>query len=230
MGKSFITRESILSGAIQRLAESSGDPGPWISDAERNAILEAVLENENIDEDVWLFGYGSLVWNPAINFSEKSVGMIYGYHRSFCLWSSMGRGTPDKPGLMLGLRRGGSCKGIFYRIDATDVRTELDIVFRRELITSAYRPIWLSATIGARSGQRALAFVMDQNHERYAGPLKTATVIQIIAEASGSLGSCSEYLYETAAQLNKLGIPDKTLTSLSEKVRACQHESLAKGG
>jgi len=228
MGTSFITREPILSGAIQRLAESSGDPGPWISDAERNAILEAVLENENIDEDVWLFGYGSLVWNPAINFSDKSVGMIYGYHRSFCLWSSIGRGTPDKPGLMLGLRRGGSCKGIFYRIDAADVRTELDIVFRRELITSAYRPIWLSARIRGCSEQKALAFVMNQNHERYAGPLNTETVVKIIAEASGSLGSCSEYLYETVTQLNKLGIPDKTLISLSEKVRVCQHDVLAK--
>jgi cation transport protein ChaC len=220
MTKPFITRESILKGAIRHLAETSGDSGPWVSDAERNAILDSALEHENIEDGVWLFGYGSLIWNPAIKFSEKNVGIIYGYHRSFCLWSTIGRGTPEKPGLMLGLRRGGCCKGVFYRIDAVDVRTELDIVFQRELITSAYRPVWLTARFGNRTGDRAIAFVMNQDHERYSGSLKIETIAKIIAEAKGSLGSCSEYLYETVEKLNDLGIPDQNLISLVKEVRA----------
>ncbi len=121
---------------------------------------------------------------------------------------------------MLGLRRGGCCKGVFYRIDVADVRTELDIVFQRELITSAYRPVWLTARFAHRTEEKAIAFVMNQNHERYSGSLKIETIAKIIADAEGSLGSCSEYLYETVEKLNNLGIPDQNLISLVKKVRA----------
>ena len=145
MVQSVITRESILDGTLRRLEEQSGDDGRLMTDQEREQIVEEMIETAPSPDSIWVFGYGSLIWNPALHFTEKLRGKIHGYHRRFCLWSTIGRGSPSKPGLMLGLERGGSCKGIFYKIDRREIRTELDIVFRRELITDAYRPTWVSA-------------------------------------------------------------------------------------
>ena len=208
-----ITRESILNGTIRRLVEQSGDDGRLMTDQERKQIVENMIETAPSLNSMWVFGYGSLIWNPALYFTEKKRGTVHGYHRRFCLWSTIGRGSPSRPGLMLGLERGGSCKGIFYKIDRREIRTELDIVFRRELITAAYRPTWVSARI-----------VINRDHNRYAGMLDDETVIQTIADAKGTLGSCSDYLYETVLQLENLGMPDRHLASIARHVRQKEHE------
>ena len=175
-------------------------------------------------DSMWVFGYGSLIWNPALNFTEKLRGKIHGYHRRFCLWSTIGRGSPSKPGLMLGLEQGGSCKGIFYKIDRREIRTELDIVFRRELITDAYRPTWVSARVSDKSPFNAIAFVINRDHNRYAGTLDDETMIRTIAEAKGTLGSCSEYFYETVLQLDNHGMPDPRLATIARHVRQRERE------
>ena len=219
-----ITRESILNGTIRRLVEQSGDDGRLMTDQEREQIVEKMIETAPSRDSIWIFGYGSLIWNPAVHFTEKLRGKVYGYHRSFCLWSTIGRGSPSQPGLMLGLERGGSCNGIFYRLDRREVRSELDIVFRRELITAAYRPTWVSARISDKSRFKAIAFVINRSHNRYAGALDDETVIQTIAEAKGTLGSCSDYLYETVLQLDNLGMPDRRLASIARRVRQKERE------
>ena len=219
-----ITRESILNGTIRRLVEQSGDDGRLMTDRERKQIVENMIETAPSLNSMWVFGYGSLIWNPALYFTEKKRGTVHGYHRRFCLWSTIGRGSPSRPGLMLGLERGGSCKGIFYKIDRREIRTELDIVFRRELITAAYRPTWVSARILGKSPFKAIAFVINRDHNRYAGMLDDETVIQTIADAKGTLGSCSDYLYETVLQLENLGMPDRRLASIARHVRQKEHE------
>jgi cation transport protein ChaC len=219
-----ITRESILNGTIRRLVEQSGDDGRLMTDQEREQIVEKMIETAPSRDSIWIFGYGSLIWNPAVHFTEKLRGKVHGYHRSFCLWSTIGRGSPSQPGLMLGLERGGSCNGIFYRLDRREIRSELDIVFRRELITAAYRPTWVSARILDKSPFKAIAFVINRSHNRYAGALDDETVIQTIAEAKGTLGSCSEYLYETVLQLDNLGMPDRRLASIARRVRQKERE------
>lgn len=219
-----ITRESILNGTIRRLVEQSGDDGRLMTDQERKQIVENMIETAPSLNSMWVFGYGSLIWNPALYFTEKKRGTVHGYHRRFCLWSTIGRGSPSRPGLMLGLERGGSCKGIFYKIDRREIRTELDIVFRRELITAAYRPTWVSARILGKSPFKAIAFVINRDHNRYAGMLDDETVIQTIADAKGTLGSCSDYLYETVLQLENLGMPDRRLASIARHVRQKEHE------
>jgi cation transport protein ChaC len=219
-----ITRESILNGTIRRLVEQSGDDGRLMTDQERKQIVENMIETAPSLNSMWVFGYGSLIWNPALYFTEKKRGTVHGYHRRFCLWSTIGRGSPSRPGLMLGLERGGSCKGIFYKIDRREIRTELDIVFRRELITAAYRPTWVSARILGKSPFKAIAFVINRDHNRYAGMLDDETVIQTIANAKGTLGSCSDYLYETVLQLENLGMPDRHLASIARHVRQKEHE------
>ncbi len=219
-----ITRESILNGTIRRLVEQSGDDGRLMTDQERKQIVENMIETAPSLNSMWVFGYGSLIWNPALYFTEKKRGTVHGYHRRFCLWSTIGRGSPSRPGLMLGLERGGSCKGIFYKIDRREIRTELDIVFRRELITAAYRPTWVSARVLGKSPFKAIAFVINRDHNRYAGMLDDETVIQTIADAKGTLGSCSDYLYETVLQLENLGMPDRRLASIARHVRQKEHE------
>ena len=219
-----ITRESILNGTIRRLVEQSGDDGRLMTDQERKQIVENMIETAPSLNSMWVFGYGSLIWNPALYFTEKKRGTVHGYHRRFCLWSTIGRGSPSRPGLMLGLERGGSCKGIFYKIDRREIRTELDIVFRRELITAAYRPTWVSARVLGKSPFKAIAFVINRAHNRYAGMLDDETVIQTIADAKGTLGSCSDYLYETVLQLENLGMPDRRLASIARHVRQRKHE------
>ncbi len=219
-----ITRESILNGTIRRLVEQSGDDGRLMTDHERKQIVEKMIETAPSRDSIWIFGYGSLIWNPAVHFIEKLRGKVHGYHRNFCLWSTIGRGSPSQPGLMLGLERGGSCNGIFYRLDRREIRSELDIVFRRELITAAYRPTWVSARILDKSPFKAIAFVINRSHNRYAGALDDETVIQTIAEAKGTLGSCSDYLYETVLQLDNLGMPDRRLASIARRVRQKERE------
>lgn len=219
-----ITRESILNGTIRRLVEQSGDDGRLMTDQERKQIVENMIETAPSLNSMWVFGYGSLIWNPALYFTEKKRGTVHGYHRRFCLWSTIGRGSPSRPGLMLGLERGGSCKGIFYKIDQREIRTELDIVFRRELITAAYRPTWVGARVLGKSPFKAIAFVINRAHNRYAGMLDDETVIQTIADAKGTLGSCSDYLYETVLQLENLGMPDRHLASIAGHVRQRKHE------
>ena len=129
MVQPVITRESILNGTIRRLVEQSGDDGRLMTDQEREQIVEKMIETAPSRDSIWIFGYGSLIWNPAVHFTEKLRGKVHGYHRSFCLWSTIWRGSPSKPGLMLGLERGGSCNGIFYKIDRREIRSELDRSF-----------------------------------------------------------------------------------------------------
>ena len=224
MVRPVITRESILDGTLRRLVEQSGDDGRLMPDRDRERIVKKMIETAPSLDSIWVFGYGSLIWNQALHFTEKLRGKIYGYHRRFCLWSTIGRGSPSKPGLMLGLERGGSCKGIFYKIDRREIRTELDIVFRRELITDAYRPTWVNARITDKSPFKAIAFVINRDHNRYAGTLDDETMIGTIAEAKGTLGSCSDYLYETVLQLDNLGMPDGRLASIARHVRQKEHE------
>tara|TARA_B100000029_G_scaffold430576_1_gene441622 strand:+ start:2126 stop:2815 length:690 start_codon:yes stop_codon:yes gene_type:complete len=215
----MLTRQSILEGAVQRFAELSGDAGPWLSNAQRKIILRKLVRDIDTTKGIWLFGYGSLMWNPAIKFSKKKVGVAYGYHRSFCLWSTIGRGTVDNPGLMLALKRGGSCRGILYKIDSEDVDTELDIVLKRELVTTAYRPTWLRIVCEDQLRIPALSFAIDLHHPRYSGQLDKNATATIIAQAKGALGTCSEYLYQTVDQLEQLNIPDKNLSYLATEVR-----------
>ncbi|MCX7630725.1 MAG: gamma-glutamylcyclotransferase [Geminicoccaceae bacterium] len=178
---------------------------------------------------VWVFGYGSLIWNPCIRFVERRVVRVFGWHRRFCLWTTLGRGTPDRPGLVLGLERGGSCLGVAFRIAEEEIESELDIVWRREMVTAAYRPIWVRAR-SAEGTIAAIAFAINREHPRYAGRLPEARIVDALATAAGPLGRCCDYLFETLSHLEALGIRDPHLRALSEAVRRRQAEVVAASG
>jgi cation transport protein ChaC len=116
-----LTRSDLESRRLQQIILQSGRGVNVLSEAQLQESIGETLKQEKPDSDVWIFAYGSLIWNPIFKFVEQRVGTIYGWHRRFCLWVPQGRGTPDNPGLVLGLDRGGSCCGIAYRIAAADV-------------------------------------------------------------------------------------------------------------
>jgi cation transport protein ChaC len=209
-----LTRDALASGAVADLAKEVR----LLTDDQRQASLDATLADWD-GSDVWLFGYGSLIWNPTIRYEGRAQGRIYGYHRQFCLWIEAARGTKERPGLMLGLDSGGSCQGLAYRIAADLVGEELSLVWRREMATGAYRPVWTTVHTGGASF-RAITFVVDKSCERYTGRLPTPRIAQTIARAEGFLGTCAEYLFNTVDGLNRLGIHDGRMSTLANQVRA----------
>jgi cation transport protein ChaC len=171
--------------------------------------------------DLWLFGYGSLMWNPAFDFVEQCPATLHGYHRRFCLWMHMGRGTPERPGMMLALDRGGMCRGLAFRIAAREVREELLLVWRREMLGSAYIPRWIP--LSTDTGRvRAVTFVVNRRHVRYSGRVCDDEAAAAIGAASGALGSCLEYLTRTAQTLAEHGQDDFYLARLLTRIAARQ--------
>ena len=225
-GQQFvITRQALIDGSMLARARAMAPPGTrYLSNEELEASLDAMLAGLAPGEDVWLFGYGSLMWNPAIDFAEQRVATIYGFHRSYCLWLHLGRGSPDNPGLMLALDRGGSCRGLAFRIPAGEARAELLLAWRREMFGGSYHARWVDARTAA-GPIRAIAFVVNRAHPRYAGKLAEAEIAARIATATGALGSCTAYLDETLGALHALGLRDPGLEriqrAVSERIASC---------
>jgi cation transport protein ChaC len=214
-----LTRDAIKNGFIDRMIDARGGlPGRW---SERQIVdcYRAMLAKAP-PGDIWIFGYGSLIWNPCIHVAELRRARLNGFHRRFCLWTQLGRGSPDCPGLMLGLVPGGACAGVALRIERAAAATEFDILFRREMVSGSYDPRWVTVQIDGIAGPRkALCFLMNRAHERYAGRLSDATVADAIAHAAGPLGACRDYLDHTVAALGALGIDDKPLARMQRMVK-----------
>jgi cation transport protein ChaC len=216
-----LTRETIQAGTVIKLAGAGGLR--VLTDAERAQSIEATLaarpKGADPTGDLWLFGYGSLIWNPAFHFAEQRKGRIRGWHRRFCLWTPLGRGSPEQPGLVLGLERGGACTGMVFRMAADQVASELDIVWRREMLSGAYKPRWVRV-MTAEGPVHAVTFTIDPANPRYAGRLDEDEIVRVVATAVGRLGPCTDYLFKTAKALAELGLEDRTLQRLKARVEA----------
>ena len=187
---------------------------PLQSDDELAATLHHFLQlHAPDDRALWIFGYGSLMWRPELETAERRIATIRGWHRRFCLWQYRFRGTRDKPGLMLALDRGGACKGVAYRIDGPGLKAKLAGVWRRELIAKGYLPHVLTATT-SDGPVKALTFIANRAGARYAGLIAEAEVASFIAQACGENGPSAEYLMETVARCEELGIHDRALWRL----------------
>ncbi|MSO80981.1 MAG: gamma-glutamylcyclotransferase [Alphaproteobacteria bacterium] len=216
----MLDRESIRNGTtldLVREGQRLGLVDP-VSTEERDASRRATLAAAP-GPDVWVFGYGSLMWNPAFHFAEQRGGRIHGWHRRFCLWTPLGRGTPDNPGLMLGLDRGGACRGVAFRIAPEQVEEETTILWTREMPSSSYTPRWLPVATDAGI-VHAIAFTVRRDHPRYAGDIDTDTMAKAIATASGRLGSCADYLRNTVAHMDTLSARDSAMHRLLARIEA----------
>ena len=163
-----LTREDLENDALRRQYERLRDHVPLVPEDAFHASLDAILAGWNPQHDLWVFAYGSLIWNPLIHFAEHRAARLHGFHRCFCLRSRGARGTVDKPGLVLALDYGGCCNGVAFRIEAAKARHEMKIVWRREMVLGSYAPRWVRL-ISARRRIRAVAFVVNHAHPHYAG-------------------------------------------------------------
>ena len=193
-----------------------------LSDRELLASRRSVIKDSHSGKNIWIFGYGSLIWNPCFNFDMRIQAHLFGYHRRFCLRTTITRGSPENPGLVLGLDRGGSTKGILFRIPASIAIKECDVIWKREMLNGAYEPTWVRVRIRDGRELKALTFVIKRSHPSFAAPISDVESVKIIAEASGILGPNSEYLFNTAKALNREGIHDYKLRKLCDLVKAYQ--------
>lgn len=193
-----------------------------LTEAERAESLRVTLAMRPAG-DVWLFAYGSLIWNPTIRAVEQRTARIEGWHRAFCLSTIAGRGTLDLPGLVLGLDAGGHCEGLAFRLAEEDLEGELTLIWRREMVATAYVPRWVDLLDhdGHRFGG-AITFIIDPSGPHYAGGLAADAVIERLATAAGHLGSSAEYLFQTRDGLRAHGIPDPEMEELAAKVEAAR--------
>ena len=168
---------------------------------------------------LWLFAYGPPLGGPGFAFVAKRVATIYGFHRDFCLWSRINRGTFERPGLVLSLERGGSCRGIAFRLAESTSREELRKLWRREMSLGSYPPRWLEGHAGPDRFP-VLAFIANRHCSGYAGRLPLDEMVQSLATARGKFGSSAEYLFQTQAALESHGIRDERVRRLAERVRA----------
>jgi cation transport protein ChaC len=191
------------------------------SDEELLASIEATL-HQNSTKELWIFAYGSLIWNPLFEYLERCVVALEGWHRQFCLLAPVGRGTIENPGLVLGLEPGNSCQGIAYRLAVDDnLEAELLLLWRREMVVGSYIPTWVTVNNGSREIS-ALAFTVNSQHPVYVNHLSIDEIVASLATAKGFLGSSAEYLSHTVQGLLAEGIEDKKLIELDCLVKQRQ--------
>ena len=175
--------------------------------------------------DIWVFGYGSLMWDPGFPHVEVVPALLRGYHRSLCIYSRFHRGTLERPGLVLGLDRGGACRGRAFRVEGSSARAVLGYLDERELVSYAYRRQKVSIQLPDREVP-AFAYVADRAHSQYAGNPGLARSVELVAQGVGVSGTCFDYLENSVKHLDALGIEDGPLHDLLARVVEHLRQSL----
>ena len=183
------------------------------------AMLQRALAEWGGQDDLWIFGYGSLIWRPDFPFQERRAALVHGWHRALKMWSSVNRGTPDCRGLVFGLLTGGSCKGMVFRVQGAQARQTLIELWKREMVTGVYDPRWLPLRT-AQGPVRALAFTLSRHSPHHTGELSDAQYRSIFATATGRFGTTRDYVHATYASLREMGIEDKALARILRLAQA----------
>jgi glutathione-specific gamma-glutamylcyclotransferase len=176
---------------------------------------------EYVNEDLWVFGYGSLIWRPGFAFIERVPAQLFGLHRALCVYSFVHRGTPERPGLVLGLDSGGACRGVAYRVSA-DLRAETISYLRgREQVTAVYRETTRSITLSSQPQRRvtALLYIVDHSHPQYAGRLQLDAQLHLVRQGHGKSGPNVDYVLSTVKALEGLGYRDRELHLLAQRLQ-----------
>ncbi len=212
-------RQRLIDGTLMQAFRAHPNAGIRLrTEAQLEQTLEEALRHHDASQDIHVFGYGSLMWNPAMEVAHACVAHVPGWHRRFCLRTLLGRGTPDQPGATLALDRGGTCRGLLFRIDASKAQAELRLLWRREMTPGAYDARWIWANADG-VWHRALAFVAIRTHERYIGGAPIERVAELIRTGSGFLGSSRDYFECTIRSLEGLGISDAGIERLRRAIR-----------
>jgi glutathione-specific gamma-glutamylcyclotransferase len=180
---------------------------------------------DHAPEDLWVFGYGSLLWRPGFSFRERLPARLIGAHRALCVYSFVHRGTPERPGLVLGLDRGGTCRGLAFRVNAAERTATIAYLRAREQVTRVYRETVRSVWLNEDPQQRvqALCYVVDRGHPQYAGRLTLAQQLHHVRQGHGQSGANRDYVLETVNALEALGYRESELHLLADRLRGA-HE------
>lgn len=223
-----LTRDALLNGDLAAFIRRAAPDIKLMTEAERTASLAAVLaEYPNQGEGVLVFAYGSLIWNPAMHITGRQLVRAQDWHRAFCLATKGGRGTPDNPGMLLGLQPGGTCVGAVLHVAEADMALELDILWRREMIAEGYIPRWIDVEAAdegnlVKPGSKAIAFTINPAGPSFCGPMPDDELAWRIATARGELGTAADYLFNTRDGLRAMGITDPLLERLGDAVTKLQ--------
>jgi cation transport protein ChaC len=184
-------------------------------------------QSDTSDEDLWVFGYGSLMWRPGFDFVARRRARLVGAHRALCVYSFVHRGTPEKPGLVLGLDRGGNCRGIAYRIAGKECEATIAYLRGREQVTMVYREtvraVWLDDD--PQQTIRALCYVVDRGHRQYAGRLSLERQLHFARQGHGRSGACRDYVLAAVKELEAQGIRDDQLELLADRLKGAHEVS-----
>jgi glutathione-specific gamma-glutamylcyclotransferase len=176
---------------------------------------------EEVADDLWVFGYGSLMWRPGFDFIERAEALLIGAHRALCVYSFVHRGTPERPGLVLGLDRGGSCRGMAFRVAAANRAGTIAYLRAREQVTAVYREftrrVWLKHD-PARPVP-ALCYMVDRSHVQYAGRLPLAEQLHLVRQGHGQSGPNRDYVLATVAAMEAMGLRETDLHMLAERLK-----------
>jgi glutathione-specific gamma-glutamylcyclotransferase len=212
----MLTRQAIHSGEYLDQFESL--PHLWTADRIENSLAETMKMRPTDADDVWIFAYGSLMWNPLVHFDRRQVATLYDWHRSFCLHMDIGRATPDVPGRMLALESGGQTEGTALKLSSTTLNEELRLIWIREMVLGSYLPTWAPVTLDDKTQTHAIAFVADTSLEQFAIDSRVETVAPLVASASGKFGTNAEYLFNLHAALEECGLRDLYIEELTAEV------------
>jgi cation transport protein ChaC len=177
--------------------------------------------------DLWVFGYGSLMWRPGFAFEERTVATVRGLHRALCVWSHVHRGTPDRPGLVLGLDKGGSCRGLAFRVAPARWEATVAYLREREQVTNVYVEILVDARLSDGRHVRALAYKADRRHPQYSGRLAHEELLRVVQGGVGLSGANPDYVLATQDHLVELGIHDATLSWLAAALRRSEAATIS---
>jgi glutathione-specific gamma-glutamylcyclotransferase len=179
------------------------------------------LFDRDSPEDLWVFGYGSLMWNPGFDFAERVSARLIGLHRALCVYSFVHRGTPERPGLVLGLDRGGMCRGIAFRVKAAARDKTVEYLRAREQVTSVYVETMRRVDLEDKDRRqvRALCFTVDRSHVQYAGRLTLSECVHLVRQGHGRSGPNREYVVETVQALEALGYRETELHAIAERLK-----------
>ncbi len=173
-------------------------------------------------DDLWVFGYGSLMWRPGFPYLERVPARLIGLHRALCVYSFVHRGTPEKPGLVLGLDRGGACRGIAYRVAAAERDATIAYLREREQATSVYLELMRRITLATtpRRDVQALVYAVDRGHVQYAGRLDLERQVHLVRQGHGRSGANRDYVLSTVSEIEAQGCHDSELHAIAERLRA----------
>ena len=214
-----LTAKNISKGEIRKKINFLLKDKITLDDEELIFMRRKIIPDKGIGKDIYIFAYGSLLWNPTFEYEEQFPAIIYGFHRKFCMKTNLGRGSYENPGLMLGLDKGGSCKGIVYKLKKNNQIKEIDLLYKREMVTGTYIPRLLKTKMNNGKTVTSLTFTVDQKHENYVSNLSIHQTAKLISKAHGFLGSCEEYLNYTVSSLTELNIIDKRMNDIYNVIK-----------